>query len=66
MSEFRDVWSRITDKIVADLEQGVCPWNAEHAAGGIIRPLRHNGIPRRRAMMNGPTRNQGRFPAQVG
>ena len=44
-----DVYSRITDKIVADLEQGVRPWfkpwNAEHAAGKITRPLRHNGIP---------------------
>ena len=49
MSEFRDVYSRITGKIIADLEQGVRPWhrpwNAEHAAGRITRPLRHNGIP---------------------
>lgn len=49
MSEFRDVYSRITDKIIADLEQGVRPWmrpwNAGHAAGRITRPLRHNGIP---------------------
>lgn len=49
MSEFRDVYSRITGKIVADLEQGVRPWhrpwNAEHLAGRITRPLRHNGIP---------------------
>jgi antirestriction protein ArdC len=49
MSEIRDVYSRITSKIVADLEQGVRPWhkpwNAEHAAGRITRPLRHNGIP---------------------
>lgn len=48
MSEFRDVYSRITGKIVADLEQGVRPWhrpwNAEHLAGRISRPLRHNGI----------------------
>lgn len=45
----RDVYSRITEKIIADLEQGVRPWhkpwNAEHAAGRITRPLRHNGIP---------------------
>jgi antirestriction protein ArdC len=45
----RDVYGRITDKIIAELEQGVRPWmrpwNAEHAAGRIIRPLRHNGIP---------------------
>jgi antirestriction protein ArdC len=44
-----DVYSRITDRIIADLEQGVRPWlkpwNAEHAAGRITRPLRHNGIP---------------------
>ena len=45
----QDVYTRVTDRIVADLEQGVRtwvkPWNAEHAAGKIIRPLRHNGIP---------------------
>ena len=44
-----DVYSRITDRIVASLEQGVRPWhrpwNAEHAAGRITRPLRHNGQP---------------------
>ena len=44
-----DVYARITTKIVADLEQGVRPWfkpwNADHAAGKITRPLRHNGIP---------------------
>jgi antirestriction protein ArdC len=44
-----DVYSRITDKIITDLEQGVRPWlrpwNADHAAGRITRPLRHNGIP---------------------
>jgi antirestriction protein ArdC len=49
MTDFRDVYSRITNKIVADLEQGVRPWmrpwSAEHAAGRITRPLRHNGIP---------------------
>ena len=49
MSEFRDVYNRITNKIIADLEQGVRPWmrpwSTEHAAGRIVRPLRHNGIP---------------------
>jgi antirestriction protein ArdC len=44
-----DVYARITDKIVADLKQGVRPWfkpwNAEHTTGRITRPLRHNGIP---------------------
>ncbi len=44
-----DVYTRITNRIIADLEQGVRPWfkpwNAEHAAGRITRPLRHNGTP---------------------
>jgi antirestriction protein ArdC len=47
----QDVYSRITNKIVAELEKGtrpwLCPWNAEHAAGRINRPLRANGIPYR-------------------
>jgi antirestriction protein ArdC len=46
-----DVYQKITDQIVRDLEQGVRPWlkpwNAEHAAGRITRPLRGNGIPYR-------------------
>ncbi len=46
-----DVYQRITDRIVADLEAGVRPWlrpwNAEHAAGRITRPLRANGVPYR-------------------
>jgi antirestriction protein ArdC len=45
----QDVYSRITSQIIAHLEQGVRPWvrpwNAEHAAGRITRPLRHNGQP---------------------
>lgn len=45
----QDVYTRVTDRIVADLEQGVRtwvkPWSAEHAAGKITRPLRHNGTP---------------------
>ncbi|MBF0557082.1 MAG: DUF1738 domain-containing protein [Nitrospirae bacterium] len=50
MTETRtDVYSRITNKIIADLEQGIRPWmkpwNADHAAGRITRPLRFNGIP---------------------
>lgn len=44
-----DVYDRITNRIVASLEAGVRPWlkpwNAEHAAGKITRPLRHNGQP---------------------
>ena len=46
-----DVYSRVTDRIIADLEQGVRPWlkpwNADNAAGRITRPLRHNGTPYR-------------------
>jgi antirestriction protein ArdC len=45
----QDVYTRITSAIVAELERGtrpwVKPWNAEHAAGLITRPLRHNGEP---------------------
>jgi antirestriction protein ArdC len=44
-----DVYSRVTNRIVEQLEQGVRPWmkpwNAEHAAGRITRPLRFNGLP---------------------
>ncbi len=45
----QDVYTKVTDRIIADLERGVRPWvkpwNAEHAAGRITRPLRHNGQP---------------------
>lgn len=45
----QDVYSRITNKIVADLEKGVKPWlkpwNAEHAVEKITRPLRYNEEP---------------------
>jgi hypothetical protein len=45
----QDVYSRITSQIVASLEHGVRPWvkpwNAEHAAGRITRPLRFNSQP---------------------
>ena len=48
-TERKDVYTRITSQIVASLEKGVRPWikpwNAEHAAGRITRPLRHNGQP---------------------
>jgi antirestriction protein ArdC len=44
-----DVYQKITDQIVSELEKGVRPWmkpwNAEHADGRITRPLRGNGIP---------------------
>lgn len=44
-----DIYARITDRIVADLERGVRPWvqpwSAGNAAGRVTRPLRHNGTP---------------------
>ena len=53
MSSFdrKDVYTRVTDRIVADLEQGIRtwmkPWSVEHTAGRVTKPLRHNGIPYR-------------------
>lgn len=45
----QDIYTRVTERIIADLERGVRtwaqPWSAEHAAGKITRPLRHNGTP---------------------
>ncbi|MFK7735159.1 MAG: ArdC family protein [Pirellulaceae bacterium] len=42
-----DIYQTVTDTILKQLEDGVRPWlkpwNAEHAAGRITRPLRHNG-----------------------
>lgn len=44
-----DIYARITDRIVADLEKGVRPWMKPWSAavtnGRITRPLRHNGLP---------------------
>jgi antirestriction protein ArdC len=44
-----DVYQRITDKIVTQLEQGVRPWMQPWSAGGdgarIVRPRRFNGLP---------------------
>ena len=46
-----DIYTRVTETILAQLEQGTCPWakpwNAEHLAGRITRPLRANGTPYR-------------------
>jgi hypothetical protein len=48
-SERQDIYTRITAKIVASLEQGVRPWmkpwSGENTAARITRPLRHNGTP---------------------
>ena len=51
MTTREDVYSRVTARIVADLEQGtrpwLKPWHASHAEGRIPLPLRHNGTPYR-------------------
>lgn len=43
----RDIHARITDRIVADLENGVRPWikpwSARNMARRVSRPLRYNG-----------------------
>jgi antirestriction protein ArdC len=44
-----DLYTSVTNAIIADLEKGVRPWlkpwNSEHAAGRITRPLRAGGQP---------------------
>ncbi|MDP3411079.1 ArdC family protein [Bosea sp. (in: a-proteobacteria)] len=44
-----DIYARITDRIVADLEKGVRPWmqpwRSGNGSGNVTRPLRHNGLP---------------------
>jgi len=44
-----DIYARITDRIMADLEKGVRPWmqpwRASNAVGRVTRPIRHNGRP---------------------
>lgn len=44
-----DVYTRVTDRIIASLEAGVRPWlkpwEAGHTEGRITRPLRHTGQP---------------------
>src|SRR5437660_10687302 len=48
-TEKQDIYTRITNQIVSHLEKGVRPWvrpwNAEHAAGRITRPVWRNGKP---------------------
>ena len=47
----QDIYTRVTNQIARQLEQGVRPWmkpwSVEHTAGRITRPLRHNAIPYR-------------------
>jgi N-terminal domain of anti-restriction factor ArdC len=44
----RDIYQSISDQIVAELEQGVRPWqkpwSATHMDGSVVLPLRHNGV----------------------
>ena len=51
MTEKKDVYTRITEKIIIDLEKGtppwLQPWQAGHVAGSVSRPLRAVGIPYR-------------------
>ena len=45
----QDVYTRVTDRIIADLEKGVRtwmkPWNGRHANARVTLPLRHCGTP---------------------
>ena len=45
----QDVYARVTNRIIAALEQGVRPWHqpwaVSHTAGRITLPPRHNGVP---------------------
>ncbi|GMU68250.1 MAG: hypothetical protein AMXMBFR37_05830 [Steroidobacteraceae bacterium] len=47
----QDVYTRVTAKVIADLEAGVRtwmkPWSGDNAAGKINIPLRHCGTPYR-------------------
>jgi antirestriction protein ArdC len=47
----QDIYSRVTDKIIADLEQGVRPWlkpwSVSNTESRITLPVRHNGVPYR-------------------
>ncbi len=51
METKQDVYTKVTCKIIADLERGnltwLQPWQAGHAAGHISRPLRAEGTPYR-------------------
>lgn len=44
----QDVYQKVTDKIVADLEKGeltwLKPWSAGNMDGRVLKPLRHNGV----------------------
>src|ERR1700730_16633580 len=39
-----DIYQKITDQIVSEVEKGVRPWHAAHMEGRVALPLRHNGV----------------------
>ena len=45
----QDIYQKVTDRIIADLDEGeltwLRPWSAGNMEGKVIRPLRHNGMP---------------------
>ncbi|KIC32111.1 ArdC family protein [Leisingera sp. ANG-S5] len=45
----QDIYQKVTDKIIADLERGelswLKPWSSGNLEGKITKPLRHNGVP---------------------
>lgn len=47
MTQKQDIYTRVTKKIIADLEKGertwMKPWNTEHLSVRITKPKRHNG-----------------------
>jgi len=49
MNQTDDIYTRITNKILADLEKGALtwrkPWNSAHLSENVQRPLRWNNIP---------------------
>jgi hypothetical protein len=65
----KDIYTRVIERIIADLEQGVRtwlkPWSAEHAAGKISSPLNGGSAPtlgiricRRRRRRSGLSRGE--------
>ena len=46
-----DLYTRVTERVIADLEKGVRPWlkpwSAGNTAARVALPLRHNGMPYR-------------------
>jgi antirestriction protein ArdC len=50
-TEIKDIYQRITDRIIAELEEGTRPWfkpwNAAHLEGKVTLPLRSTGQPYR-------------------